>query len=117
MPSEASRKRYSTSAGKPGGVSCTAGRISWAIAIVAMNAAAASRVAFQLLVRLRRSRRMRVAAIAASTVIAIIARKSIVRLSIVSGLPTVGGFAGYFVNGIAVIVRNAAPARTADVAR
>src|SRR3954467_10672306 len=87
------------------------------MATIAMNAATASRAAFHALVRVSRSRRMRTAAIAASTEIAIIARNSSVRLSIVSGLPTVGGLAGYFVNGIALIVRNAASASSADVAR
>ena len=39
------------------------------------------------------------------------------RVSIVSGSPTPGGFAGYFVNGTSVIVRNAPAPSSADRAR
>jgi hypothetical protein len=87
------------SAGKPGGVSWTAGRISSAAATSTRNAATATSAAFNWPRRPRSSRRSRPAAIAARIVSAIMVRNRTVRLSIVSGLPTVGGLAGLLREG------------------
>src|ERR1700754_1965759 len=107
MPSEARRKRYSTSAGKPLGVSWTTGRISSAPATTTTNAANAAIAAFHAPSDGSSERRIRPAAIAADTEITIIRKYNTVRRPLVSGLPIVGGLAGYFVNGTITIVRYA----------
>jgi hypothetical protein len=117
IPSDATRNRYSTSAGKPAGVSCTPGRMSSAPPTTTTKTAPAASAAFQPPRDAASERRTRAAATIASTEMAIIAKNSTVRRSMVSGLPTDGGLAGYLMNGTRVIDTKAPPASSAAVAR
>ena len=100
MPIDASRKRNSVIAGNAfGHLLDRRQQRSPRRPRRARYAGAATSVAVVPDQRSASTPRSRTAAIAASSEITIMVRYSAVRLAIVSGSPTDGGFAGYFTNG------------------